>query len=458
MVKVIDEKKLARQWQGLNLVIDNFKIGLGATLEWCTAMGKTFASILLIKRMLEKDKTRSTIVIVPTVQLKEQWEREFKEHKIPNCKVYVVNTAITLDLSCHLLILDELHLYGSEENSKVFDIRRTWTLGLTATLFRLDGKHKWIAEKVPVVDTIPLEVARENGWVAEYLEYNWGIYMTPSEAEEYRKINKEFHKYFAFFGHDFNLANKCKNRQQAEEFAQKMGWDTQTTQFRAVRFNHFMRKRKEFLHSAESKVLASYQALLRFPYKTITFSESTKFADELTSRLGPIAVCYHTKLPTQVREIVTIKKYKKKPEKRIVKYVKFGKTKLKREALDKISDNRYKVRIINTARALDQGFNVEDIEFVLTASGTSNPTQDTQRKGRGGRKFTFKNGKDKIALFINIYFIGTQDEKWLKKRQTDPKTGKPKNPFVKHINSLDEITYGNQFGLPEGSTLSATGT
>jgi ERCC4-related helicase len=218
-----------------------------------------------------------------------------------------------------------------------------------------------------------------------------------------------------------------------------------------------MRQRKEFLHIAESKIATTLEIIRRFPYKTITFSQSTKFADEVTSRLGDIAVCYHTKLKTELREVKFIKKYKTKPDRITIKKVKYGKTKLKNEALTKIADNRYKVRVINTASALDQGFNVEDIEVVITASGSSNPTQDTQRKGRGGRKFTFKNGKDKIALFINIYLVGTQDEVWLRNRQKDPKTKRPKNPYVKWITNLNEISYGEQLAISEGGTLSATG-
>ena len=62
-----------------------------------------------------------------------------------------------------------------------------------------------------------------------------------------------------------------------------------------------------------------------------------------------------------------------------------GITVQKREALDNFSNNKGGVDVICTARALDQGFNVEDVELGVNASGSSNPAQYVQRTGRVAR-------------------------------------------------------------------------
>jgi superfamily II DNA or RNA helicase len=118
---------------------------------------------------------------------------------------------------------------------------------------------------------------------------------------------------------------------------------------------------------------------------------------------------------------------------------KLGGTKLKADAIKRFADNRTKIRVINTAKALDQGFNVEDIELAIITSSSTNPTQHIQRVGRAVRKHIYKNGQKKRPIVVNIYIKDSQDEKWLKQRQTDPKTGKPINSKVTWIKSIDEI-------------------
>lgn len=103
---IIDQNKLLRQNEGIRKWVD---AGGKGTLEWCTSMGKTFASKLIHERMQETNTARTTIVIVPTIQLKNQWLEKIVEFGLVNIKVFVVNTVVfSLDvLHCDLLILDE---------------------------------------------------------------------------------------------------------------------------------------------------------------------------------------------------------------------------------------------------------------------------------------------------------------------------------------------------------------
>jgi superfamily II DNA or RNA helicase len=235
------------------------------------------------------------------------------------------------------------------------------------------------------------------------------------------------------------------NSTNAAEYAGTMGegYDAKSVLLKALRFNKAMKERKEYLYKAKSKMALVLEIIERFQLKTVTFSESTEFADEITEKTESISVCYHSLLKTQIRN-----------------GKKFGKTRLRREAIQKFADNRYKVRVINTAKALDQGFDVEDVELAVITSSTTNPTQHIQRVGRAVRHYTYKSGlkkgSNKKAIIINIYIKDSQDLKWLKARQTDPKTKKPINPNVIWVDHLDEIFYGRKIAISESGNLRAT--
>ena len=126
---------------------------------------------------IEKVRTKypdlSVIVVVPTDVLRGQWLRQLDERGLGlNCKVLIINTASKHLDQCDLLILDEIHKFAADEFSHVFKtVKYKLILGLTATIERLDGKHELLKRYCPVVDTVPIEVAKANGWVADYTEY-----------------------------------------------------------------------------------------------------------------------------------------------------------------------------------------------------------------------------------------------------------------------------------------------
>ena len=87
--------------------------------------GKTRVALICIKRFLAKNPSSSVLVVVPTQNLKDQWYGLLLTNELPYVKVEIVNT-ITLKNSdvvydYDLLVLDELHVYASDQFSKVFD-------------------------------------------------------------------------------------------------------------------------------------------------------------------------------------------------------------------------------------------------------------------------------------------------------------------------------------------------
>ena len=66
-------------------------------------------------------------------------------------------------------------------------VKYKWILGLTATLERLDGKHIICEQYCPVVDTVTIEVAKANGWVSDFTEYQ--VIITAEDIDNYRQYN-----------------------------------------------------------------------------------------------------------------------------------------------------------------------------------------------------------------------------------------------------------------------------
>ena len=149
----------------------------------------------------------------------------------------------------------------------------------------------------------------------------------------------------------------------------------------AVQGQRCVRMRQEILYNNEHKVKASVELVKHFNLKTITFAQSTKFVDDVKEVLGTTAVAYHSYLKPENRMVEKTKVYKtlsgltraikKNPDKKYRQLPdstfqlywkepkKFGVDSLKKDAILRFSNNRYKVNVICTAKALDQGFDVK---------------------------------------------------------------------------------------------------
>lgn len=392
---MIDEKRLARQKNILRSWASNSCRG---TLEACTGFGKTYTAILAIKALNEQQPSQKTLVIVPTIHLKRQWQDQVSE--LDGVTVLVINTAIKYEHDVNLLILDEIHNYATNTFGNIFErVKYKKILGLTATVTRQDGNDYILRMRAPIVATVKLEEALSAGYVSPFRVLNVPVYLTDQDREDYQKLSKNFAYYFSKFGNDFGQAMNClKSEKACENFARRATDDAGQVRINAINFNRNMAKRKRMLYMNQSKVDSVYRLCTDLSYKTITFSESVDFAEAVTSKL-PDSVSYSSKMPVKKR----------------------------REALESFTSGT--TRVINTARALDEGFDVPGVELAIISSGSSSPRQDVQRTGRAIR---FVEGK--VGYIVNLYMPDTQDEKWMKKRQKN-------STSIQHVQSLDQAIY-----------------
>ena len=392
----VNEKRQARQ---LQILRKWSATGCRGTLEACTGFGKTYTTIMAIQALNKQQPGQSTLIVVPTVHLKKQWMDQVKH--LDNVTVLVVNTAVKYEHDVNLLVLDEIHNYASAVFSTLFEkVKYRKVLGLTATITRQDGNDYLLRQKAPIFDKVTLDEAMKEGYVSPFRVINVPVYLIDDDKRLYKELSQKFTYYFSKFGHDFGQAMNClKSEQACENFARRTTATAEEVRIWAINFNRNLAARKKMLYNNRAKVDACVRLINQLDMKTITFSESVDFANALTNYTPKVSMSYSSRL---------------------------GKKKRK-EVIQSFNDDD--IRVINTAKALDEGFDVPGVELAIISSGSSSPRQDVQRTGRAIR---FVEGK--VGYIINLYMPDTQDEKWLRARQK-------KSINVEFQQSIDDVLY-----------------
>lgn len=443
----IDLKKLERQQIGVEKWFNANKRG---TLNYAAGVGKTYTAILIIKRLFRMyySDNHNVIIIVPSEELQNQWNVELSKYlskkSLISVEVFTVHWIVNnkIKIKTDTVIYDEIHEYLGEEFFGVVNgtyIRYQNALALTATYEDSKGRHSKLKSLLPIIDLITEEEAIKKEWISPFIEFNLAIELTYDERMQYEKHTTIISNNINKFGRSgLDLAVKCLGggkhsngiKYEGTHFvygwAAHKGWrrnlnleNPQDKQINdiwnphkifgyAQKLLNAIRHRKNLLYNCENKLEVSKELVFKFnELKTIIFSQSTSFADKLNLFLNEeeekCSVVYHSNLQTILM-----------PSPKTGKLIKFGKTRLKREAIEFIRQS--KKGKICTASSLDKGFDVQDIRLGITASGTSNFTQYKQRRGRTGRIDILN--PDKVALLINLYVKDSKEEIWLKKRQS----------------------------------------
>jgi superfamily II DNA or RNA helicase len=477
LTKKVNESKLERQLEIFKTCISQ---GLKSYVEACTRFGKTMIAIIGIKRLNLKQPDFTTIVIVPTTNLYNDWMNEnghINTFNLKNVEVYIINSYILNDKmwKCDFLILDEIHRYANKDSeffSKV--LLRTsyrYVLGLSATL-DFHKREFLKAHGLRRGGLVRLEEAERKGWVAKHKLYNFGITLEDEELKEQLKTLNDIHESnFARFDHNYHKARACvvgNNKyykvegvnltgfEWRQKVAEQNGWNKslgndhewspKSISKYAQLWNSAISKRKFFLANVKDKIDITVKILEYLNRPSLIFSESTEFADNVAILLEE-AASYHSKIPTRVYADKTFNKLiavsignGKFKMIRSGEILEFKEVKMKFKNATKLASNKLKTKIkddfnsgnINyllTVKALDEGFDSDRASVGIIASGQSSSLQDTQRTGRS---LNFVEGKE--SIIINLYIKGSQDEKWLKSRQINVKDSK-----IEWIDSIEQI-------------------
>lgn len=372
-----------RQEQGVQRWVDNKLCG---TLNWATGVGKTRGGLMAISRFLKKNPTKSVIVVVPSEPIQRQWNQELIDWNLfQQCSVKTMNDTSVNKYSCTLLVIDEIHKVGAPTLLNIFkNVQYTIILGLTATFERLDGKDEIISKKCPIVDTISVEEAIENKWLADYREYE--VLIEPEDIDVYKEVNKEFYEHFSYFNYDFNLAMKCATDwKRRSELAKERCREDQSEDFKTVNkqilvhamgFSRTLQARKKYIYNHPKKIeLTNLILENRQDKKCITFSATVAMAEKI--KYGAVYS---------------------------------GKDSVKKGRMNLQEFVQQDGGVLNTVMKLNEGFNCPDISVSVILGFNSSSTTKKQRVGRVIRQ---KEGK--VAEVFTLVLKGTVEEEWFRK-------------------------------------------
>ena len=371
-------------------------------------------------------------------------------------------------VTCTLLIIDEFHKFTTESRfNTLLKVSYNYILGLTGTFPSGEDGRK-LSTLAPVIDVITEEEAITNGWISPFVEYNVLLDLPQEDKERYAQFTIPIQEMLdlvkgirariklqdgsflfkddydvlssMFYGKrvltSTNKVEYIKSSHIRQVIAADRGWNKDlnlndplseqidrfwnpTTLEKRVKFFHdAVRKRNEILINHPLK-LAAVLEIFRYSKKvTICFNESTDFADIIANGINatfavktPIAVCYHSNIESRpLKDPVTNEWVTYKTGDKIGQIKLFGKKTLKDITIEGVRSGKYK--FLCTARALDEGVTITNVEQVITTAGTANPIQYKQRTARG--KTIDIYNPDKITQIFNICFddfIDVNDDK-----------------------------------------------
>jgi len=330
--------------------------------------------------------TAKILIIVPTELIRDKvFPEDFikfgKKNLLKNVQIECMQTVYRWDKQhFKLVILDEAHNMLPKENEtdyeyfKFFDNNTyDYFMGLSATI---DNELKQFQHKIgPTVFSYDISQAAKDGVVSAFKFINYAVQFTPSEMEEYKKVQRSYNYYEMELGGSFE-AYKTALIWLGSNDTEKVG--------KAGAFLNLVKKRKSLLDGASNKRLMANQIMDLYPKKYgILFSSNISLATELIKGRKD-SVVYHSKL--------------KKKEKIAV--------------LKRLEDGRTKIKWISSVKALNEGVSVNNLEIGIELAGDSKTKNLIQRIGRVCRLIAGKK-----PIIIRLYVPGTQEVKWMSKSQ-----------------------------------------
>ncbi|MFB6235137.1 MAG: DEAD/DEAH box helicase family protein [Halopenitus sp.] len=322
-------------------------------LELPTGAGKT---VVAIGAMVELGVP--TLVVVPTVDLLDQWQRELEtEFDVPvgrfgggeqRQELLTVSTYDSAYLKAEnvgddfgLVVFDEAHHLGGEGYRDVARLLAAPArLGLTATFERPDDAHEVVADLVgPKVYDLAIEdLAGDH--LAPYDIRRVEVELTPAERERYEEQQETFVNYLRDSGMTFTSGSDY------QKLVKRSGSDPRAREALLAK-----QEAREIMMNADNKVAELASILDRHADdRVIIFTAHTDLVYRLSERFLIPAITSETG------------------------------AKERREILSRFRDGTYS-RVVS-ANVLDEGVDVPDANVAVLLSGSGSEREFTQRLGR----------------------------------------------------------------------------
>ncbi|WP_455367596.1 DEAD/DEAH box helicase family protein [[Eubacterium] cellulosolvens] len=329
-----------------------------------TGSGKTVIAVGAISKL-----NIATLIIVPTLDLVEQWRRALlKEFDVEVgmygggeniLKALTVSTydsaylkAEELGHRFELIIFDEVHHLPSTGFRHIAEMFASpYRMGLTATYERDDGLHLELPRLVggKVYELAVQDLAGKH--LSEYDLERIYVDLTPDEKAEYDCNHKVFADYLA------SRKIILRSPRDFTYFIMRTGRDPAAREALLAR-----NKAINIALNSQSKLDALKRVLMENPHdSTIIFTQHNKLVHRIAREFFIPCITYLT--PKDERT----------------------------EILDSFRDRKY--RLIVTSKVLDEGVDVPDANRAIILSGTGSSREFIQRLGRVLRKREGKRAK-----------------------------------------------------------------
>ena len=353
-------------------------------LELPTGSGKTVVAIAAMVAL-----GTPTLVVVPTIDLLEQWQRELEaefgrpigrlgggQQRVESVTVATYDSAYLradeLGDRFGLVVFDEVHHLGGEGYR---DIARLLAaparLGLTATFERPDGAHAVIEDLVgPLVQSVAVDdLAGEH--LADYDIKRIEVSLTADERERYEEQQGIFTDYLE----RSNIS--LRSGSDYQELVKRSGTDPKAREALLAK-----QRAREVMMNAEGKVAKLADIFDRHRGdRIIVFTAYTDLVYRLSERFLLPAITHETGASER------------------------------RGILERFREGTYS-RVV-TANVLDEGVDVPDANVAVVLSGSGSEREFTQRLGRVLRP---KNDGSR-ALLYELVTEETAEERVARRRR-----------------------------------------
>ncbi|MDB2283499.1 DEAD/DEAH box helicase family protein [Halorubrum ezzemoulense] len=322
-----------------------------------TGSGKTFLAVQAIA-----DAGVSTLVVVPTIDLMNQWHATLTNafgdqlpdgvgvlgggsHEIADITVTTYDSAYRYineyGDQFALLVVDEVHHLPAPTYQQIPEMTiAPYRLGLTATYERADGAHEELEDLLGTV-VYREEVNELAGeFLSEYETIHLQVGLTDDERTTYDEEYQIYRDYVD--SHDFDL---WKENGYAE-FLKRTSYDPQGR--RAL----IAKQRAEKIARTAEKKLDTLDSLLKRHYddRTIIFTANNEFAYKISQEFVVPCITHQTE------------------------------TEERTEILERFRTGEYSM--LATSQVLDEGIDVPSANVGIILSGSASKRQYAQRLGR----------------------------------------------------------------------------
>jgi superfamily II DNA or RNA helicase len=355
-------------------------------LELPTGSGKTVVAVAAMAAL-----GVPTLVVVPTIDLLEQWETELHaefgdgvpigrlgggEQRVEPLTVSTYDSAYLradeLGDRFGLVVFDEVHHLGGEGYRQMARLLAAPArLGLTATFERPDGAHETVAGLVgPVVyRRDPEDLAGDH--LADFDIKRIEVSLTPDERERYDELQGTFTGYLASSGIQMRSGSDYR------ELVKRSGNDPRAREALLAK-----QRAREVMMNADRKVTELAIILDRHcEDRVIVFTAYTDLVYRLSERFLLPAITHETGSDER------------------------------RQILRRFRDGTYS-RVV-AANVLDEGVDVPDANVAVVLSGSGSEREFTQRLGRILRP----KADGRRALLYEIVSEDTAEERVAERRR-----------------------------------------